>query len=75
MNKFSFSHVLQMILARFWGSGAGTLSPRDQELVMRISTSMLNGSAVSAILRRIQSNLSNTQQQLSSGLSIKQPFR
>jgi flagellar hook-associated protein 3 FlgL len=39
---------------------------------MRISTSMLNGNAVSAILED-QSNLSNTQQQLSSGLSINSP--
>jgi len=36
---------------------------------MRISTSMLNGNAVSAILQD-QSNLSNTQQQLASGLKI-----
>lgn len=39
---------------------------------MRISTSMLNDNAVSAILQD-QSNLSNTQQQLSSGLSINSP--
>lgn len=39
---------------------------------MRISTSMLNGNAVSAILED-QSNLSHTQQQLSSGLSINNP--
>lgn len=39
---------------------------------MRISTSMLNDSAVSAILQD-QSNLSNTQQQLSTGLSINSP--
>jgi hypothetical protein len=30
MSKFNLSHVWQMILARFWGSGAGTLSPRDR---------------------------------------------
>ena len=39
---------------------------------MRISTSMLNGNAVSAILQD-QSNLSNTQQQLASGLKINNP--
>jgi flagellar hook-associated protein 3 FlgL len=39
---------------------------------MRISTAMLNESAVSAILQD-QSNLSNTQQELSSGLSINSP--
>jgi hypothetical protein len=30
MSKLTFSRVLLMILARFWGSGAGTLSPRDR---------------------------------------------
>jgi flagellar hook-associated protein 3 FlgL len=39
---------------------------------MRISTAMLNGSAVSAILND-QNNLSNTQQELASGLSINSP--
>jgi len=39
---------------------------------MRISTSMLNGNAVSAILQD-QSNPSNTQQQLASGLKINNP--
>lgn len=39
---------------------------------MRISTAMLNGTAVSSILED-QSNLSHTQQQLSSGLSINSP--
>jgi hypothetical protein len=30
MNKLGISQVLRMILARFWGSGAGTLLPRDR---------------------------------------------